>query len=479
MHSMKKRHDVQLLRRAGKTQREIEELVEVSVRSVRRIVAEAEVTSLDDAVAREVRGVGRPSKVQGFRKWVENLLSREPELPGLEILRRARVDGYAGGKSQFYGLVAQLRPEPPPKQVLIRFEGLPGEFTQHDFGEVDVGYVDGSKERVHFFASRLKWSRWSEVSLVPNQQTEALCRGVVDHMAAFGGVPLMAVFDRPKTIVIAWDEAGRPTQWNASFRELAFELGMGVELCWPYRAQEKGAVENLVGWVKKSFFKVRKFLDRKDLEEQLRQWLREVNEDRPNRETNIVPRVRLAEDQARLRPLRVTPEKLELRVPVFVGPTARVWHLKHQYSMPAEAMGIAGTLYLGRNHVRIVAGRFERLHPRCFAPDEHSILPEDRASALASVAGRRGKHYLKRQQILELGPEAIEYLTEQLHRRPHLATGDVDSLHLMLDKHGEDALRAAMIQALRLKVFGPGYIASLLPATRPVSDRTSVAEVHP
>ena len=46
----------------------------------------------------------------------------------------------------------------------MRFEGLPGEFSQHDFGQMEVRYLDGRIERVHFFASRLKWSRWVEVT---------------------------------------------------------------------------------------------------------------------------------------------------------------------------------------------------------------------------------------------------------------------------------------------------------------------------
>ena len=44
---------------------------------------------------------------------------------------------------------------------MVRFEGLPGEFSQHDFGHVDVKFVDGRKQRVHFFASRLKYSRFA------------------------------------------------------------------------------------------------------------------------------------------------------------------------------------------------------------------------------------------------------------------------------------------------------------------------------
>jgi hypothetical protein len=58
---------------------------------------------------------------------------------------------------------------------LVRFEGLPGEFSQHDFGEVRVRYQDGTEEVVHFFASRLKYSRWAEVTLVPDEQVEAWC----------------------------------------------------------------------------------------------------------------------------------------------------------------------------------------------------------------------------------------------------------------------------------------------------------------
>ncbi len=38
--------------------------------------------------------------------------------------------------------------------------------------------------------SRLKWSRWAVVDLVPNQVAEALIRTLADHFVAFGGVPL-------------------------------------------------------------------------------------------------------------------------------------------------------------------------------------------------------------------------------------------------------------------------------------------------
>ena len=260
---MLKRHAIQVLRRAGHSLEEVAKLAGVSVRSVQRVEAEAAVSSVDNEAERTRRKIGRPSKAEPFRSFVVEQLTKEPELLSLEFLRRARLAGYAGGKSALYELVQAVRPK--PVRLVTRFEGLPGEFSQHDFGEVDVRFLDGTTKRVHFFASRLKYSRWAEVTLVPNEQVETLVRALVDHFAAIGGIPLLAVFDRPKTVALSWGRDGEVTEWNPTFAGVALDLGLGVEVCWPHSPEQKGAVENLVGWVKGSFFKQRRFLDEEDL----------------------------------------------------------------------------------------------------------------------------------------------------------------------------------------------------------------------
>lgn len=457
---MLKRYEIQVLRAAGHEQKRVADLAGVSERSVRRVQGEDAVAELDDAIARRARGIGRPSKVERFRGWVRDVLQADPELPTLEVLRRAREDGYRGGKSAFYELVSAIRP-PPPMKPVVRFEGLAGEFTQHDFGEVYVRFVDGRSIKVIFFASRLKYSRYVRVSLVENQQVEALCRSLVEHLHDFGGVPLLAVFDRPKTVAISWRKDGTVTQWNSTFLSVVSELRVGVELCWPYSPEQKGSVENLVGWVKKSFFKVRRFIDEDDLRRQLQQWLDEVNTQRPSRATNAIPAERLAEERARLRPLRIDPQSMELLYPVQVGLTGRV-RFNGQYSMPADAIGLTGTLYLGREHVRISAGRFSAKHPRLNDPSQKSVLAEHRASMVAKVSGKRGKNYLKREHLLELSAETVEYMTELVHRRPNLWHQDVHLLHELLDLHGADAMRAAFAAALHAQTYGPRYVAAHL-----------------
>ena len=456
MLDMLKRHEIQVLRRAGHSQAEVAQLAGVSERSVRRVAAEAAVADADTAGERVRRRIGRPNKVEAFREFVVEVLKDEPALMSLEILRRARQRGYGGGKSGLYGLIASLRPA--PAQLVTRFDGLPGEFSQHDFGHVEVRYIDGRRERIHFFASRLKYSRWVEVTVVPNERVEALVRALAGHLAGFGGLPLMAVFDRPKTIALKWSKDGTVTEWNPAFASVVLDLGLGVELCWPHRANQKGSVENLVGWVKGSFFKQRRFVDRDELLEQLAAWQREVNTAVASRATGVIPEIRRTEELSRLRPLKVAPAQLALRIPVLVGPTGYVNYDNRQYSMHPDAIGLSGTLFLYPDRVRIVAGRFEAWHARIEEPRGKSTLPEHRAALVAAASGTRGRRYLKRQQLLEVGEPALEYLTEITHRRPRAWVQEIEELFELLQQNGPESLRAAFATAMATRTIGVEYV---------------------
>ena len=64
----------------------------------------SEVTS-----APQPRGPGRPSTMELYAAQVAQWLREDPDLPGVEILRRVRLTGYRGGKSALYELVRRLR----------------------------------------------------------------------------------------------------------------------------------------------------------------------------------------------------------------------------------------------------------------------------------------------------------------------------------------------------------------------------------
>src|SRR5688572_27206664 len=149
MYGAMKRHEIQVLKKAGHSHGRTADVAGVSKSTVQRVAKEPVVES---ATKMPPRGVGRPSKVEAFAPLLKGILLKEPELPTLEVLHRAKEAGYTGGKSALYALVKRMRPS---REVpIVRFEGLPGEFSQHDFGSVDVRYTDGREERIHFFASR-------------------------------------------------------------------------------------------------------------------------------------------------------------------------------------------------------------------------------------------------------------------------------------------------------------------------------------
>jgi transposase len=452
------RHRVQVLREAGMKLRRIATETGISYRSVHRIVHEPEVEGRALEGQACERGVGRPSVVEAWRVRVAAVLAAEPALPTVEILHRLREERYAGGKTALYELVRELRPK--STTPLVRFEGVAGEFSQHDFGQVVVRYLDGSEERLHFFVSRLKYSRWVDICIVDDEGVESLVRSLLRGFKRFGGVPLVCVFDNPKTVVVS-REGGR-IQWNDTFGQAALDYRFAPELCTPRRGQEKGSAENLVGFVKGSFFKVRRFHDRVDLEAQLAAWLVEVNTVRPCRATGVPPAERIAAERERLRPLAIVPAEYALRFSVFVGPTGLVSFQGYRYSMPPEAIGIPGMLWLYPERVRIVAGRFEREHARVPEQGKDSIHPEDRAARLAQVSGKRGRLYLKRQEILDLGPAAEAFFTEIVHRHRFTWPSEVEQLHAALVQHGPAALHRALALAHERELYGAPHVLRLL-----------------
>jgi hypothetical protein len=268
---------------------------------------------------------------------------------------------------------------------------------------------------------------------------------------------LSVVFDNPKTVVIHPKQT--PIVWNPTLAQLALDSAFAIELCAPRSGNQKGAVENLVGWVKGSFFKVRRFLDFSDLLQQLDAWLTEANDVRPSRATGVIPAVRLAEEQKRMRPLATPPAEYGLRFDMVVGPTGMVIYKGIRYAMPAEAIGVPATLHLYSDRVRITAARYEVTHPR-FPVQNISYPQEVRAQHLASVSGKRAKLYFQRQRLMELGPIAVNFLTELVHLRPRTWKGDVEALYELLIRLGEEPFLQCVQNALLRGLIGAEYVAN-------------------
>jgi transposase len=451
-----KRLEIQTLRGAGMFVDDVAAHAGVSSRSVQRVAKEeliSDPVAVDSAASKRL---GRPSKVSAYESKIEVWLREDPKVPSNHVLERLRDDGYDGSKTAVYDAVRRLREQTPQKGV-SRFEGLPGEFSQHDFGEVWVRYRDGSRERVKFFASVMKFSRLRRVKLVANETTESVCHSLVDAFTYFEGLPLIAVFDNPKTIVASRD--GDKVNWNDTFGRFCAEAGIVPSATWPRRPQEKGAVENCVGYVKSSFFKVHVFDSRADMEARLDEWHQRTNDERPSRATGEVPRVRHLLEMPHLRTLGVEQFGFRLRYTRIVRTDCFVEFDAIRYYVGERYIGTEATLHVDRDQIEVwVAGKKLATHPR--KPiGKRSVLPSQREE-LTSKAGARP--FLKRDLLLDLCPAAMWCLTEIRHRRPKRWEDEVARLYELLGEFDEAALRDAFVEAGRRELVGAEYIEAIL-----------------
>jgi transposase len=212
----------------------------------------------------------RTSAVAVFDAQIGEWLEQNVPVSRMLELARANTDHpYTGGETAFYDYVRKVRHarNQTPRNLALRFEGVPGEFLQIDWGEVrDVAFSKAGMEPQtrYFFAARLKYSRYMYVSFHSDMREETLLRCLIACFTQIDGVPWAVVTDNMKTAVLGRDEHHQPI-WNPAYQKLAVEFKFHPEVCAPASGNQKGAVENLVKFVKGNFLAGRSFHDDADL----------------------------------------------------------------------------------------------------------------------------------------------------------------------------------------------------------------------
>lgn len=445
------------LAEAGVPQATIAARCGVGLRSVERIVA-APPPTREEVATNQLASAprrGRPPKADGEQlARIRLLLEAEPKLPAIEVLRRAREWGCTLGRSQMAAVVRKLRPT-APKEPVVRFEGLPGEYAQFDFGECEVELSSSGRQRVQFFCGRLKYSRFMHVVRVEDQKAETLARSVLSCVVAFGGSPKEWVFDNPRTVRIS-PIGKEPVVLHRHLRQLVAEYRVIPTLCAPRSGNQKGSVERLVGFVKNSFLRVRRFRDLPDLDAQLTAWLEEVNYRRPCDATKRTPAAALAEEAALLgrRPALCTPEEWAIEESATVTPMGTVNYQGTSYSATVRQIGGPATLLVRKDRVDIHIGGTQCSHVRADHTGEVRRLPEHRQEVLAALHGRRKHATFRRQCLLELGQSAWSFMGTLVHRHPDGSwERPCTELFELLCEHGNGALLDAFTRCVARQTY--------------------------
>jgi len=151
LHQVKRSY-IKLLGKNDVIQKEIARRTGHTRKTVRRVLKEP----TDKEYRREDMGSIVDKYEEDIRRWIKE------DLTVKRMLEKAREDEdkpYQGGKTVFYNRVKKIREEmKSAEDAVVRFETLPGEQLQVDWGEAAIDYDNGEERREYFFTARMKYS---------------------------------------------------------------------------------------------------------------------------------------------------------------------------------------------------------------------------------------------------------------------------------------------------------------------------------
>jgi len=404
----------------------------------------------------------RPCPIMApFRDLIRSWLARDEQAPPKQRHTARRIYdrlvaeyGFSGAESTVRHCVAKLRPA--RREVYIPLQAGWGQQAQVDWGQAVVG-IAGLQVVAHLFCLRMRASGVPFAWAAPTEKLEAFLEG---HRQAFewlGGVPRECLYDNPKTAVVRI-LAGPERQEHAIFSSLRAHYLFDSYFCRPAQAHEKGAVENLVGYVRRNaLVPVPEFPSWEALNEHLLGWCEREQ---------VRLKDRWVQEQAFLRSLPDQPFRCALTQLLPVSRLSLVSFDRNRYSVPCRYVGRTLLLMAFTDHIE-VWDRQDRVavHQRCYQRGqlilelEHylpALARKPRAATHAAVVNQLPAIYARvREQLCHSHPEGYREFAAILLLHQEFAA---PAVALALEEaHERGRLQAAAVRQLLLNQMAPAY----------------------
>ncbi len=228
--------------------------------------------------------------------------------------------GIAVAESTVRHLVRQQRPPRATAYVPLAF--APGERAEFDFGHAQV-LLAGQMQEVPYLAGRLRYSGAMFVEVFPTERQEAFLLGQAEAFAFWAGVPRTVVYDNLKPAVLRILQGHTRVEQQA-FRHFRSVYGFEAIFTNVAAGWEKGSVENLVGYARRSYLvPIPESPTLEELNAQLRQKCVEDQQRVMAGQSSAIA-ARLAQEQLRLLPLPEHPVEVGIVREGLVRSTGRV-----------------------------------------------------------------------------------------------------------------------------------------------------------
>lgn len=235
----------------------IKEITKVDRKTIKKYIEMEDFSKDIESYAKEAS----PSKLDPYKPMIDQLLEKEREYSQKQRFTATRMHEYlvkeygATELEHSYILVRRYMKEWKNRRIrnnsgpgTLKLVWHPGE-AQADFGQADFIEPDGSYSRQHYLTISFPHSNKGIYEILPGENGECVCQGLLDFFLFIGGVPRIIVFDNATGIAKRWANIIQQSELFTRFRlhHKFVARFANVASGW-----EKGNVENKVGTLRRN-----------------------------------------------------------------------------------------------------------------------------------------------------------------------------------------------------------------------------------
>jgi transposase len=241
-------HIKELYEREGKSISEISRIVGVSWRVAKKYALKEDWN--EPAEIKPKKSIMDPY-VDIIDIWLleDSLRPRKERRPAIKIYRDLRDDyGYQGSERAARGFVAERKKALVDNEKFLEIEHHPGT-AQADFGTTGV-IIDGVIQKALVLNLSFPHSNAGFFYPLPAENQECFFHGLSEIFGYIGGVPKEILFDNLTAAVVM---RGGTRKLTDDFLRFKNHHRFKANFCAPAKGNEKGNVENKVGYSRRNF----------------------------------------------------------------------------------------------------------------------------------------------------------------------------------------------------------------------------------
>lgn len=396
------------------------------------------------------------SKLDPYKETIVRLLERH-SYSAVQLFQRIKEEGFDGGYTIVKDYVRKVRPK--RKEAFLTLAFAPGDYAQVDWGIYKTIGVGDTKRRLNFFVMVLCHSRMMYVQFSLSQSMEHFLDCHLNAFRYFGKVPRHIMIDNLKTGVLKHTRLGEITL-NPKYLDFANHYGFAIKPCAVAKGNEKGRVENAVGYVKKNFLAGLEITQFDALNPAINRWMDEIANARLHAQTRKKPIDVLDEDLAAMIPLNPNTYDIARIETLRANKLFRITLDTNRYSVPAEYASQPLMVKIYPLHLCLYyQEKLIARHHRHYGRHQDFEHPDHPRELLAQR--RKAKDQKCLQQFIALSPKASNYYQKLNERRFNTAV-HIRKIVALSEIYGAEATARALEDALHYQAFSSEYINNLL-----------------